>query len=529
MHLITTQLIQSDMMAKSVLMAILFWGSCVIGTFQFKYVNGERSAGKSHLPQKQSTHSPLYVPVHAPSSHIAYHSSYLSLNKNLNLVPASLSSPSPSPYVKSRRTNKPSASPYLFLPMVESVPPVASTMATEQTNSPNHEIQHLKVLIIAAIISVLFLIGVILLFAYCTWVHKHNSKPLYSPSQAQAYEKQLHIDGSDANKGISLGPLINRLSSFRITKRREFASAIDYLTLQEATNNFSSSNYLGKGGFGCVYKAQFHDGFCAAVKKLNDDRQQAEEEFQTEVDLMSRVRHPNLVSLLGFCAHGTKRLLVYELMRNGSLEDQLHGPSRGSTLTWQLRLKIALDVARALEHLHEHCDPSIIHCDLKSSNVLLDASYNAKLSDFGLAITVRGVVDRKFFQVLGTLGYVAPEYLLDGKLTEKSDVYAFGVVLLELITGRKPVDKSMPEGCQSLVTWAKPQLTDRTKLPTIVDPVIKEMLNLKHLQQVAAIAVLCVQPEPDYRPLIADVVHSLIPLVPLEHGGALRNADTPQL
>ncbi|KAL0452884.1 UNVERIFIED_CONTAM: putative receptor-like protein kinase [Sesamum latifolium] len=204
-------------------------------------------------------------------------------------------------------------------------------------------------------------------------------------------------------------------------------------------------------------------------------------------------------------------------------ETQLHGPSRGSALTWHLRMKIALDAARGLEYLHEHCHPPVIHRDLKSSNILLDSNFNAKLSDFGLAI-LDGTQNKNNIKLSGTLGYVAPEYLLDGKLTDKSDVYAFGVVLLELLLGRKPVEKIAPARCQSMVTWAMPQLTDRTKLPSIVDPVIRNSVDLKHLYQVAAVAVLCVQPEPSYRPLITDILHSLVPLVPVELGGTLREA-----
>uniref|UniRef100_A0A0D9VD09 Protein kinase domain-containing protein n=1 Tax=Leersia perrieri TaxID=77586 RepID=A0A0D9VD09_9ORYZ len=144
-----------------------------------------------------------------------------------------------------------------------------------------------------------------------------------------------------------------------------------------------------------------------------------------------------------------------------------------------------------------------------------------EISDFGLAVT-SGNHSKGNLKLSGTLGYVAPEYLLDGKLTEKSDVYAFGVVLLELLLGRRPVEKTAQSQCQSIVTWAMPQLTDRSKLPSIIDPMIKNTMDLKHLYQVAAVAVLCVQPEPSYRPLITDVLHSLIPLVPMELGGTLR-------
>ncbi|CAN5961147.1 unnamed protein product [Sphagnum jensenii] len=299
---------------------------------------------------------------------------------------------------------------------------------------------------------------------------------------------------------------------------------IAYLLLHNATDNFSSSNLLGKGSFSRVYKAKLDHDVFAAVKRLEENGKQGEIEFQAEVGLMSKIRHPNLVSLLGFSSDGPERLLVYELMENGSLHDQLHGPSHGSGLTWHLRLKIALQAARGLEHLHEHCKPAVIHRDFKASNILLDAGFDAKVSDFGLALVKPvGSMHKDSVQVQGTFGYVAPEYLMNGSLTEKSDVYGFGVVLLELLTGRLPMDSLMPLGSQSLVTWAMPLLSDKAKVLEIVDPYLQDTVNLKHLYQVAAVVKLCVQPEPSYRPLITDVLQSLLPLVPIELGGAWRD------
>ncbi|KAJ6295393.1 hypothetical protein OIU78_023420 [Salix suchowensis] len=230
-------------------------------------------------------------------------------------------------------------------------------------------------------------------------------------------------------------------------------------------------------------------------RKLDCTTDDAQREFENEVDLLSKFHHPNIISIVGFSVHEETGLIIYELMPNGCLEDLLHGPSRGSSLNWYLRLKIALDTARGLEYLHEFCKPVVIHRDLKSSNILLDANFNAKLSDFGLAVADSSYNKNKL-KLSGTVGYVAPEYMLDEKLT--------------------------PVHCQSLVTWAMPQLTNRAVLPTIVDPVIRDSVDEKYLFQVAAVAVLCIQPEPSYRPLITDVVHSLIPLVPLELGGTLR-------
>ncbi|KAK2659574.1 hypothetical protein Ddye_006107 [Dipteronia dyeriana] len=343
------------------------------------------------------------------------------------------------------------------------------------------------------------------------------------------YLKRSHKSGNknakkipDTENGLGLSPFLGKFNSVRIvSKKGSVVSFLDYKLLEKTTDNFHESNILGEGGFGCVYKARLDDNLEVAVKKLDCLTQDAGKEFENEVGLLSNIQHPNVITILGYSVNGDSRFIVYELMHNGSLETQLHGPTRGSALTWYMRMKIALDTARGLEYLHEHCNPTVIHRDLKSSNILLDSNFNAKLSDFGLAI-MDGTQNKNNLKLSGTLGYVAPEYLLDGKLTDKSDVYAFGVVLLELLLGRRPVEKLAPSQCQSIVTWAMPQLTDRSKLPSIVDPVIKNTMDLKHLYQVAAVAVLCIQPEPSYRPLITDVLHSLVPLVPVELGGTLR-------
>ncbi|KAJ6934265.1 hypothetical protein NC651_009336 [Populus alba x Populus x berolinensis] len=305
-----------------------------------------------------------------------------------------------------------------------------------------------------------------------------------------------------------------------MAEKKGSVAVMEYHLLQAATNNFQEVDVLGEGGRGCLYKACFSEKLLAAVKRFEGEEQDIEREFENELNWLTKTHHQNIISLLGYCIHGETRFLVYEMMQNGSLESQLHGPTHGSALTWNLRMKIAVDVARGLEYLHEHCNPPVVHRDLKSSNILLDSNFNAKLSGFGLAVA--SGIQNKNIKLSGTLGYVAPEYLLDGKLTDKSDVYAFGVLLLELLIGRKPVEKMSPDHFQFIVSWAMPRLADRSKLPNVVDPVIKDTTNLKHLYQVAAVAVLCVQQEPSYRPLITDVLHSLIPLVPLELGGALR-------
>ncbi|KAJ0895411.1 putative protein kinase RLK-Pelle-RLCK-X family [Helianthus annuus] len=345
---------------------------------------------------------------------------------------------------------------------------------------------------------------------------------LFLDLQAKTFTASQHKQNpktQDSSKGLSLGPILDKFTP-RITGRKGSVTDIDYEWLISATNYFHEDNILRVETSGNVYKARFNDHFVAAVKKLHGPEPDAQKGFENEVDWLGKLKHQNIVNLLGYCVHDDTRFLVYEMMHQGSLDSQLHGPTHGTALTWHRRMKVALDIARGLEYLHERCNPPVIHRDLKSSNILLDSNFNAKISNFALATTELHAKNK--VKLSGTSGYLAPEYLSEGKLTDKSDVYAFGVVLLELLIGRKPVEKMSPSLFQSIVTWAMPQLTDRSKLPNIVDPVIRDTMDLKHLYQVAAVAVLCVQPEPSYRPLITDVLHSFIPLVPVDLGGSLR-------
>ncbi|KAM7276648.1 hypothetical protein ACFE04_018514 [Oxalis oulophora] len=370
---------------------------------------------------------------------------------------------------------------------------------------------HKKIIIALAVAC--SVMAAILLFLLCSCFYYSRRRRSRTTSQQQLT--------SDSQKTIGLLPFTRKRKPPSMVTKKGSIPLIDYKVLEKSTKNFSECNVLGEGGFGRVYKAKLDDQLFVAVKRLECGAQDAEKEFKNEIGLLSQMEHPHIISLFGYSMEDQSRFIVYELMPNGSLETQLHGPLHGSALTWHMRMKIALDIAKGLEYLHEHCYPLVIHRDLKSSNILLDSNFNAKLSDFGLAVS-DPARNKNGLKLSGTLGYVAPEYLLDGKLTDKSDVYAFGVVLLELLLGRRPVEKVTPSKSQFIVTWAMPQLTDRSKLPNIVDPVIKDTMDLKHLYQVAAVAVLCVQPEPSYRPLITDVMHSLVPLVPMELGGTLK-------
>ncbi|XP_024021895.1 probable receptor-like protein kinase At1g80640 isoform X1 [Morus notabilis] len=375
--------------------------------------------------------------------------------------------------------------------------------------------QDLNKRVLIALIVASTVLGGLLLFLSCGWIYRHK--------KLRDSNGKNRMKTEEAAEGVPSSQVMVRYNTSRMGSRRSSVAIFDYELLEAATNKFSQSNDLGESGSGHVYKARFDEKLLATVKKLDDALPDDERKFDNELNWLSQIRHQNIIKLLGYCIHGKTRLLVYEMMRNGSLETQLHGPTQGSALTWHLRLKIAVDVARGLEYLHEHCNPPLVHRDLQLSNILLDSNFNAKLSNFGLAVT-SGTENKDNIGLSGTAAYVAPEYILDGKLTDKSDVYAFGVVLLELLMGRKLVENkaSAETENQSLVKWAMPQLIDRTRLPNVVDHVIRNTMDLKHLYQVAAVAVLCVQPEPSYRPLITDVLHSLIPLVPAELGGSLR-------
>ncbi|GAQ86778.1 Protein kinase superfamily protein [Klebsormidium nitens] len=294
------------------------------------------------------------------------------------------------------------------------------------------------------------------------------------------------------------------------------AKIFSYKELQLATRDFSPKHLVGEGGFGRVYYAKLSDGRVAAVKRLDRAGRQGEKEFRVEVDLLSRLASPFLLSLWGYCADGEHRVLVYGFMPNGSLQEHLFTDGRPGSpqpLDWAARLQIALDAARGLEYLHEVAQPTVIHRDFKSSNVLLDFNYRAKVSDFGLAKLSPDKGEYVSTRVLGTQGYVAPEYALTGHLTTKSDVYSYGVVLLELITGRPPVDPRRKSGEIVLVPWVMPMLVDRHRLQEIVDPRLDGQYSNKDLTQLAAIAAMCVQGQADYRPLMRDVVQSLLPLV----------------
>ncbi|EOY27134.1 Kinase superfamily protein isoform 4 [Theobroma cacao] len=281
--------------------------------------------------------------------------------------------------------------------------------------------------------------------------------------------------------------------------------------IERATNSFDASRVIGEGGFGIVYRGILDDGAPVAVKALKREDKRGGQEFLAEVEMLSRLHHRNLVKLIGICTEDNIRCLVYELVPNGSLESHLHGVDKETgPLDWGARMKIALGAARGLAYLHEDSSPRVIHRDFKSSNILLEHDFTPKVSDFGLARTALDEGNKYIStHVMGTFGYLAPEYAMTGHLLVKSDVYSYGVVLLELLTGRKPVDLSQPPGQENLVAWARPLLTATEGLETVIDPAIKSDVSFDSIAKVAAIASMCVQPEVSHRPFMGEVVQAL--------------------
>ncbi|KAC9800213.1 hypothetical protein R6Q59_008268 [Mikania micrantha] len=288
-----------------------------------------------------------------------------------------------------------------------------------------------------------------------------------------------------------------------------------YEELTEATDGFSGSNLLGEGGFGCVYKGLLADGREVAVKQLKIGGGQGEREFRAEVEIISRVHHRHLVSLVGYCIYEHQRLLVYQYVPNNTLHYHLHGEGR-PVMDWATRIKVAAGAARGLAYLHEDCHPRIIHRDIKSSNILLDYNFDAQVADFGLAKLAMDSNTHVTTRVMGTFGYMAPEYASSGKLTEKSDVFSFGVVVLELITGRKPVDASQPLGDESLVEWARPllnQALENENFEELVDPRLgKNYVQIEMFRMIEA-AAACIRHLAPKRPRMSQVVRALDSIV----------------
>ncbi|PQM34328.1 putative leucine-rich repeat receptor-like protein kinase [Prunus yedoensis var. nudiflora] len=289
--------------------------------------------------------------------------------------------------------------------------------------------------------------------------------------------------------------------------RLKGARLFSFEELQKYTNGFSEANDVGAGGYGKVYRGILPTGQMVAIKRAKRDSMQGGPEFTAEVELLSRVHHKNLVSLVGFCLEQGEQILVYEYVPNGDLLDSLSGKS-GIRLDWLRRLKIILGAARGLAYLHEHANPPIIHRDIKSNNILLDKDLTAKVADFGLSKSMADSgTDHVTTQVKGTMGYLDPEYYMTQQLTEKSDVYSFGVVMLELITARRPIERG--KYIVRVVQMAMDKTKDLYNLREVLDPYIGLGTELKGLEIFVDLAMSCVEESQDKRPRMGEVVKGI--------------------
>ncbi|KAI3801411.1 hypothetical protein L1987_29516 [Smallanthus sonchifolius] len=288
--------------------------------------------------------------------------------------------------------------------------------------------------------------------------------------------------------------------------------------LNKITDNFGSKYLIGEGSNCQVYHGKLSNGEEVIIKKLYiSSLEDSESDFKDKLAMISTIKNEYFSQLCGYCLEKGNRILLYQYAPMGCLYDILHGSedggARGLVLNWGQRVKIAYGAARGLEYLHEKVQTPVVHCDVRSSNVLVFDEFESKIADFSLSsMSSDNTAQLQSTRVLGTVGYHAPEYAMTGQITQKSDVYSFGVVLLELLTGRKPVDHTLPKGQQSLVTWATPRLSE-DKVKQCVDPKLNNDYPSKAVAKMAAVAALCVQYEADFRPNMTIVVKALQPLL----------------
>ncbi|XP_008802319.2 cold-responsive protein kinase 1-like [Phoenix dactylifera] len=281
-----------------------------------------------------------------------------------------------------------------------------------------------------------------------------------------------------------------------------------YIELKSATDNFHPSNKIGRGGFGTVYKGILRNGEAVAIKLLSAESRQGVKEFLTEIDTITNVRHPNLVELIGCCVEGINRILVYEYVENNSLDHALLGPNSDTAkLNWSTRSAICLGTARGLAYLHEELEPHIVHRDIKASNILLDQDFAPKIGDFGLAKLFPDNVTHISTRVAGTTGYLAPEYAMHGQLTKKADVYSFGVLVLEIISGSSSSKTIWSDMGKYILEWAW-HLYEQGRLKELVDSSLKEYPEDQVVRYIK-VALFCTQAASGRRPSMSQVVEML--------------------
>ncbi|KAK1411128.1 hypothetical protein QVD17_37672 [Tagetes erecta] len=378
-------------------------------------------------------------------------------------------------------------------------------------------------MIAGIVVGVVVFIGIVLfVFCKCCGKKRHQKfNRVDNPEIGKELVKPSVVGSSSNGYGGGFSELQSQ-SSGDHSEMHVFEGGnvtISIQVLRQVTNNFSEDNVLGRGGFGVVYKGELHDGTKIAVKKMESGVMGTKglNEFQAEIAVLTKVRHRHLVALLGYCIDRNERLLVYEYMPQGTLSQHLFEWSEHKTppLSWKQRVSIALDVARGVEYLHSLAQSSFIHRDLKPSNILLGDDMRAKVADFGL---VKNAPDGKYSvetRLAGTFGYLAPEYAATGRVTTKVDVFAFGVVLMEIITGRKALDENLPDERCHLVTWFRRVLISKENILKAIDQTLEteDEETLDSISKVAELAGHCTAREPFQRPDMGHAVNVLGPLV----------------
>ncbi|RWR84465.1 protein STRUBBELIG-RECEPTOR FAMILY 3 isoform X1 [Cinnamomum micranthum f. kanehirae] len=355
--------------------------------------------------------------------------------------------------------------------------------------------------------------------------HEMDTIGMWMVAQKPRVEQETNMDGVEAVAvGLPVEEVCANPVPAKLSKDLDPLTSVTSFTvgsLQQYTNSFGQENLIGVGSLGSVYCAECPDGQLLAVKKLDNTSLmlQTDESFLKLVSIISKLQHANVVKLVGYCGEHRQCLLVYEYCGNGTLNDVLHsGHELNKKLSWNARIRIALGAARALEYLHEVCQPPIVHRNFKSSNLLLDDELTVRASDCGLdSLFSSGSVRQLSGNILSSLGYGAPEFVQSGIYTCQSDIYSFGVVMLELLTGRKPYDSSRPRGEQHLARWAISQLHDIASLSRMVDPSLSRSCPEKSLSQLADIISICVQSEPEFRPPMSEIVQKLLCMMPREY------------
>ncbi|EEF32437.1 kinase, putative [Ricinus communis] len=395
-----------------------------------------------------------------------------------------------------------------------------------------------KVVVIILLLCVILTTLAFLASITC-YVYRKDNCPFQSPifisdretSYTSATNLISHKASSLLETGVSIDTHLNPMPGcFRRAFYRGSSDIINgtivrfsYSELEHATKNFSNSNLIGLGGSSYVYRGQLRNGKTVAIKRLNaQGGPDADSLFSKEVEVLSRLHHCHVVPLLGCCSEfqgkHSKRLLVFEYMPNGNLRDCLDGIS-GESMKWETRVAIAIGAARGLEYLHEAAAPRILHRDVKSTNILLDENWGAKITDLGMAKRLKadGVPSSSSSpaRMQGTFGYFAPEYAMVGRASLMSDVFSFGVVLLELISGRQPIHKSTNKGEESLVLWATPRLQDsRRVVSELPDQRLKGNFPEEEMQIMAYLAKECLLLDPDARPTMREIVQILSTIAP---------------